>query len=174
MDTEENEEFTWAQEELKQLRSSIRCCMLATVSSSGKPLSSYAPVLSAENGCFYVYVSAMAKHYGHLRKNGVASLSLIEDESVAKELFARKRVSADCEATLIERDSDEWKSRIAAMEDRHGSTMVYLKGMTDFDLFQLRPIEGRLVLGFGKAYRVFGDGLRSISYLGAGGHRSED
>lgn len=174
MDTEENDEFTWAQGELKNLRSSVGCCMLATVSSAGKPLSSYAPVVSAEDGCFYVYVSAMAKHYGHLRKNGVASLSLIEDESVAKEIFARKRVTVDCEAILIQRDSDEWNSRITAMEERHGTTMAYLKNMVDFDLFQLRPIDGRLVLGFGKAYRVFGDGLANISYLGAGGHRSKD
>ncbi|EDY81362.1 hypothetical protein VDG1235_980 [Verrucomicrobiia bacterium DG1235] len=51
--------------------------------------------------------------------------------------------------------------------------MEYLRDLVDFDLFCLTPEEGRLVLGFGKAYRVFGDGLSEISYLGAGGHRSK-
>lgn len=51
--------------------------------------------------------------------------------------------------------------------------MGYLKELTDFDLFRLEPSEGRLVLGFGKAYRVSGAGLGEIGYVGAGGHRGK-
>lgn len=173
MDTKEEEEFAWAMKEFGKLRNSVRSCILATASSSGKPLSSYAPVFVDELGDYFIYVSAMAKHFTHLRKTGLASLSLIEDESAADELFARKRVTIDCLATLLKRDSDEWEKGIAGLESRHGATMGYLKGLVDFDLFRLRPDEGRLVLGFGKAYRVFGVALSDISYLGAGGHRSK-
>ncbi len=173
MNTDEKEEFAWAMREFAELRKSVRSCMLATVSASGQPLSSYAPVLVDEAGDFFVYVSAMAKHYAHLRKSGRASLSLIEDEGAAEELFARKRVTVDCEANLIERDGEDWNRGISGLEERHGSIMGYLKELVDFDLFRLRPLEGRLVLGFGKAYRVFGEGLSEISYLGAGGHRSK-
>ncbi len=172
MESKEEEELAWATQEFRKLRESVRSCILATVSSKGLPLSSYAPVLVDGAGDFYVYVSAIAKHYGHLRKSGLASLSLIEDESAAEQLFARKRVTTDCAATLIERGSDDWGTIMAGLENRHGSTMGYLKELTDFDLFRLRPSEGRLVLGFGKAYRVFGPGLSEISYLGVGGHRS--
>ncbi len=171
MDTEKDEELAWAMQGFARLRETIRSCMLATNSTSGAPLSSYAPVLVDEAGDYFVYVSAMAKHYAHLRKTGLASLSLIEDESMAEELFARKRVTLDCEAKLIERGSDAWQLGITGLEERHGSTMGYLKDLVDFDLFRLRPSEGRLVLGFGKAYRVFGSGMSEISYLGAGGHR---
>lgn len=173
MDTTDSDEFSWAKQELERLRTEVRSCILATVSASGQPLSSYAPAFIDGSGDFLVFVSAMAKHYGHLRKNGLASLSLIEDESKAEELFARKRLTVDCAAILISRESEDWQAGIAGLEERHGSTMGYLKDLVDFDLFRLRPSEGRLVLGFGKAYRVFGDGLSEIGHLGAGGHRAK-
>lgn len=169
----EAEEFAWAREELGLLVDSVRSCQMATVSASGHPLQSYAPVFVNERRQFFVYVSAMAKHYAHLRKNGLVSLSLIEDESVAETLFARKRVTVDCAAALVQRDGEDWEDGISGLEERHGETMSYLKDLVDFDLFCLTPQEGRLVLGFGKAYRVFGEALQDLSYLGAGGHRSK-
>ena len=39
------------------------------LSGSGTPLSSYAPVFLDTGFKMYVYVSAMAKHYGHLRRS---------------------------------------------------------------------------------------------------------
>ncbi|MBK1877033.1 HugZ family protein [Pelagicoccus mobilis] len=169
----ESEELAGAQDELRKLLDRVRSCMLATVSNTGSPLSSYAPVWINEKGEFYVYVSAMAKHYGHLKKSGVASVALIEDETHAEELFARKRVTVNCSAELIERGDEEWALGMAGLEKRHGSIVGYLKDLVDFDLFRLRPSEGRLVLGFGKAYRIFGDGLSEIGFLGAGGHRKK-
>lgn len=169
----EAEELAWASEELEQILQSVRSCMLATVSKSGVPLQSYAPVFVDERRQFFVYVSAMAKHYAHLRKSGLASLSLIEDESTAENLFARKRVTVDCRAKSVERDTDEWKVGVENLEQRHGETMAFLKDLVDFDLFCLTPSEGRLVLGFGKAYRVSGEALQEVSYIGAGGHRGK-
>lgn len=168
----EKEEFETAQKEMTRLIAEVRSCVLATSSVSGQPLSSYAPVLVAESGAWYVYVSAMAKHYGQLKKSGKASAMLVEDEASSENLFARKRLTTDCVVTLVERDCEEWQTAMQGLEDRHGETMGYLKKLTDFDLFRLEPSEGRLVLGFGKAYRVSGEGLAEIGYVGAGGHKS--
>lgn len=174
MTDHEQEEFEWARTELASLRQRVRCCMLGTVSTENRPLSSYAPVFIDDGFRMYVYVSAMAKHYGHLRKSGIASASLIEDESAAENLFARKRLTVDCSATLVERDSAEWLAGTEGLMERGGETMQYLKDLIDFDLFRLDPSEGRLVLGFGKAYRVWGEGLCQLGYVGAGGHRSKN
>ncbi len=51
--------------------------------------------------------------------------------------------------------------------------MGYLKELVDFALFKLTPSEGRLVLGFGRAYQVSGESLKDIGYVGGGGHRSK-
>ncbi|MDQ8203245.1 pyridoxamine 5'-phosphate oxidase family protein [Pelagicoccus sp. SDUM812003] len=174
MDTDEEKEFEWAAKEMEALLQRVRCCQLATVSSSGSPLASYAPVFVDEERRFYVFVSAIAKHYGHLKRSGKASLSMIDDESASENLFARKRLTVDCDVALVERDSEAWLEGTAGLQRRGGETMGYLKELSDFDLFRLRASEGRLVLGFGKAYRVSGERLETIAYLGAGGHRSKN
>lgn len=167
------EEFDIALEEMDKLIQTVRSAVLASVSSSGDPLSSYAPVYVDDERRCHVYISSMAKHTSQIRRSGKTSVMLIEDESVAENLFARKRLTLDCEAMVLERDSDAWLEGIAAMEKRHGETMQSLKTYVDFDLFQLKPIEGRLVLGFGKSYEVFGTALKEIDYVGGGGHRSK-
>lgn len=167
------EELEWASVEMEALLGDLKSCLLATVSASGVPLSSYAPFWMSPERSFYVYVSGMAKHYGHLRKTKVASLSLIEDEGGSDEIFARKRLTVDCSTELIPRNSEEWQRGISGLEERHGEIVSYLKKLVDFDLFRLTASEGRLVLGFGKAYRVSGDGLKDVGFLGAGGHRED-
>lgn len=174
MDTEKEEELSWAKNEMQNLLAEVNSCMLATVSPQGKPLSSYAPFYRDDAGDYFVYVSGMAKHYAYLKKSGLASLSVIEDEAGASELFARKRLTVDCQASLVNRGSEDWENKMKGMEQRHGSTLSYLRDLVDFDLFRLRPSSGRLVLGFGKAYQVSGDGLSEVAFLGAGGHRSKN
>jgi len=167
------EEFDIALEEMDKLIQTVRSAILGSVSSSGDPLSSYAPVYVDNQRRYHVYISSMAKHTSQIRRSGKASVMLIEDESVAENLFARKRLTVDCEATVLQRDSDTWLEAIAAMIERHGETMKSLRPYVDFDLFQLKPIEGRLVLGFGKSYRVFGPALKEIDYVSGGGHRTK-
>lgn len=150
-----------------------RSAILASADSKGLPLASYAPFWVDGERRFHVYISSMAKHTVQIRRSGRASLMLIEDEGTAENLFARKRLTVDCCARVLKRDSETWGKAIAAMVERHGETMDYLKGLIDFDLFELSPEEGRLVLGFGRAYSVFGKGLAEIGYVGGGGHRSK-
>ncbi len=168
-----SEEFESARVEMELLIKSVRSAILASVDGKGIPLSSYAPVYVDQNRSFYVYISTMAKHTVQIRRATKTSVMLIEDESVAENLFARKRLTVDCRVEVIERDSADWIEIMGLMEGRHGETMGFLKGLIDFDLFRLIPGEGRLVLGFGKAYRVFGDSLQEIGYIGGGGHRSK-
>jgi len=165
------EEFKEAQVEMIALMKSTRSAILGTVDSRGNPLSSYAPVWIDGENRFHVYISTMAKHTSAVRRSGKASLMLIEDESASDNLFARKRLSVDCSSEVIERDTEEWNEIMSAMEDRLGETLGYLRNLVDFDLFRLTPSEGRLILGFGKAYRVFGAGLTEIGFIGGGGHK---
>ncbi len=167
------EEFEKATLEMESLIESSRSVILASTGSSGDPLASYAPVYLGEDRVLYVYISSMAKHTAQIRRSGKASAMFIEDEQTAENLFARKRLVVDCVSEVVERDSAEWNRIIASMERRHGETMTMLRGLIDFDLFRLTPSEGRLVLGFGRAYRVFGEGLKEIGYVGGGGHRSK-
>jgi putative heme iron utilization protein len=167
MDTELEE----ARRQMEILIDSCRSVVLGTATHDGAPLSSYAPVYVEDSKCLYVYVSALAKHYAHLKRTGKASAMFIEDESKADNLFARKRLTLDCQGVVIERNSEEWEPQMVKMEIRLGETMGFLKDLKDFDLFELTPRTGRLVLGFGKAYDVKGEGLQYVDYVGGGGHK---
>ena len=168
-----DQEFEEAKEGMEALIETCRSAILGTAGQEGNPLASYAPVVWNSERRLYVYVSKLAKHYAQMKRSGRASAMLIEDESQAENLFARKRLAVDCQVSLIERGVAEWESGMRLLEQRHGDTVSYLKEMVDFDLFEMAPIEGRLVLGFGKAYRVFGEALSELGYVSTGkkGHQ---
>jgi putative heme iron utilization protein len=145
-----------AQNDLHALLKGIRSAVLGTVDSRGSPEASYAPVILDDSGAFYVYVSELAKHANNLKRTAKASLMLIEDESATENLHARRRATWNCQALPIPRDSQAFSSHINTFIQRFGSTMEHLATMQDFTLFQLTPASGRLVLGFGKAFRLQG------------------
>ncbi len=167
-------ELRKAAEECEALIGSLSSVVLATAGHNSQPLASYAPVYVDDSRRLHVYVSSLAKHTALLRRTGKASAMFIEDESASSDLFARKRLSVDCDVSVIPRETPEWGSLMDAMEDRLGDTVASLRGLVDFDLFQLVPTKGRLILGFGQAYRVFGENLSQIDFLrGGSGHKTK-
>lgn len=159
-----------AQAQLGGLLRNLHTLVLATVNASNQPDASYAPFTTDEDGNFYVYVSALAKHAANLRRSDRISVLLIEDESACGNYYARRRLTLNCEVEAIERDSQAFQAQIQCFHDRFGRIMDALSGMKDFQLYRLKPIDGRLVLGFGAAFRV--RGLNVESQL-SGRHRSE-
>ncbi|MFW5883605.1 MAG: HugZ family protein [Verrucomicrobiota bacterium] len=157
-----------AQKGLHALTREVKTATLGTVDAQGHPEASYSPCVSDAEGCFYVYVSALAKHTANLKRTSKASLMLIEDESVAANLHARRRATWGCEVEAIERDSETFEAGMARFIERFGETSKNLANMEDFTLFRLTPKSGRLVLGFGKAFRL--DGWQIDSHM-RGRHR---
>ena len=64
---------------------------LSTIGKNGRPKSSYVSFLVDQNNNIYIYVSALARHTGNLLKDNRAGIMLIEAETEAKNIFARKR-----------------------------------------------------------------------------------
>ena len=102
-------------------RLGFSCLILGTVNNKGVPHTSYAPYISA-NGNFYIYVSSLAEHTESLRSIKKASVLFIENEQQAKNLFARTRLSLDCDVSLIERDHNHYLELLDLLQDKHGST----------------------------------------------------
>ncbi|PAR68699.1 heme utilization protein HutZ, partial [Vibrio metoecus] len=98
------------------------------------------------------------------------SIMMIEDESEAKQLFARKRLTFDAVASIVARDSELWCQVVAQMGDRFGEIIDGLSQLQDFILFRLQPEQGLFVKGFGQAYQVSGDDLVDFIHLQEG-HR---
>lgn len=142
-------------EELRHFVQHLKSLTLATVSSDGHPNASYAPFVEAE-GDFFILISQLAKHTSNLIATGRCHIMLIADEKESVNLFARKRLSYDCDISEIPRDNAEFQTIIHAMKNRFGPTIEMLASLPDFRLVRLHPTQGIWVRGFAQATPVSG------------------
>lgn len=162
--TEENEINDEVFEHIKSKKS----LSLSSIDKHGFPFASYAPFSIGEQ-CLYVLLSEVAIHGENVALNPNVSALIIEDESTAKQLFARVRVNYQMNAQLLSPHSKEWNHGINSLQNRHGKLIGTLSQLEDFKLFKLDPIQGRYVKGFGKAYQINGGQLIGhISHLTKG------
>ncbi|WP_309397660.1 HugZ family protein [Cerasicoccus maritimus] len=162
-----------AEADYAELLANTQSLILATGGASPTPESSYVPHVRDAQGNFYVFVSEMARHTINLRGGNTASVMLIEDESAAKQIFARRRATYTVKPEELPRDSEECKVQIDAFREKFGGMIDMLAGMNDFHMIRLVPTSGRVVLGFAAAFRVTGenwDKLEQRVATGSKGH----
>lgn len=159
-----------AQLALEALSREVRTAQLATVDREGLPEVSYSPFVPQADGRLLIYVSALAKHTGNLHQLPVASLMLVEDETHAATLYARRRATWRCTVDPIARDDAAFGHHMSEFRERFGPIIDELAKLRDFRLLALTPGKGRLVLGFGAAFAL--DGW-TVQALVRGRHRSE-
>tara|TARA_Y100001970_G_scaffold39013_1_gene48014 strand:- start:2967 stop:3476 length:510 start_codon:yes stop_codon:yes gene_type:complete len=144
--------------------------ILSTKCDDAIPNASYAPSVLDSDGFYYIYISRLSKHANNLLNNKNLSVMIIEDESKSKNLFARKRLTMNCDSNEIIRDSENWNDKMSLLEDKFGEAISYLKKLTDFHLFQIEPKDGLLVYDFARAFRFKGRQLDEIFFLNDKGH----
>lgn len=158
--------------EIKEFRQECRTLQLATVDAEGRPNVSYAPYVQNQEG-YFVLISKIARHARNLLENPNVSLMMIEDEESSKQLFARKRLTFDAVANVVERDTEMWHQVVGQMKERFGEIIDGLSQLEDFVLFNLKPESGLFVKGFGQAYQVSGDDLVDFVHLQEGHKKIE-
>ncbi len=136
--------------EAREFLSGFGSVILGSVTAEGLPHTSYAP-FTAYQGGFFIYVSSLAQHAASLQ-NGQTSLFFIEDESAARTIFARKRLTIDCHANIIRPQESDYEGILDLLQARHGSTLGLLRTLPDFILFELAPARARFVTGFGATF----------------------
>ncbi|MEZ8784542.1 heme utilization protein HutZ [Vibrio splendidus] len=153
--------------EIKEFRQERRTLQLATVDEEGRPNVSYAPFVQNQEG-YFVLISDIARHARNLKANPQVSLMMIEDEEISKQLYARKRLTFDAQASVVERETELWTQVIGQMQERFGEIIDGLSQLQDFSLFNLKAENGLFVKGFGQAYQVSGDDLVDFVHLQEG------
>jgi len=162
--------FARAREVAARLRENLKTVILGTVSADGLPDASVAPAVVGADGAFHLYVSGLSVHTRNLAATGKASLLIIQDESDAKQLLARQRLTFPCVADPVARDTAAFAVQMGALKQKFGPVMEHLEGMVDFRLFRLVPGRGRLVAGFGQAYDVDPLDWTKLSHVNDTGH----
>ncbi|MGH8001165.1 MAG: HugZ family protein [Brasilonema sp.] len=139
--------------------------IISTVSADSTPNASYAPFVMDETRNIYIYISGLSTHTQNLYAVPRASVLFIDDESQTKQIFARRRLTFDCTAALVERETQLWKQIVDSFEARFGEMIQLLRDLPDFRIFQLTPTKGRFVIGFGSAYEVNPNDLSTLTHI---------
>ena len=158
---------------IEELLEASKSLILGTIDAEGNPLASYAPYVQID-GNFHILVSFMAKHTRNLRDRNRASVMFIEDESATKQVYARDRLTLDCESSQVEQGTELWNRSVAALKERHGKVVEMLADLNDFILIELKPNSGSYVNGFGSAYSVNADLSINEHVRGAHGQHNEE
>lgn len=152
--------------EISEFRQQCKTLQLATLSNN-IPHTSYTPFAHNDKG-YYILVSDIAQHGKNLKAAKAVSIMMIEDESVAKSIYARRRLSFDTQARLVDKKSVEGGNAIVALRQRFGEIIDNLSQLGDFCLYQLIPEKGRYVKGFGQAFDITGNDQVDFVHLTSG------
>lgn len=145
------------QDACDQLIHNQKSLLLASRSADGHADISYAPYV-CEEFTFYIFVSELAKHTHNLLNHPYASILFIQPEVEATNLFARQRLTLDCQVTEIAHTDPLYDKQLAAMEQAFGETVSLLRSLPDFHLLALSPRQGQFVAGFGQSFAVDANG----------------
>ncbi|CAA6822237.1 MAG: Pyridoxamine 5'-phosphate oxidase-related FMN-binding protein [uncultured Thiotrichaceae bacterium] len=149
------------EEQLQELIIEQKSLQIASLTSEGLPYASYAPYIY-HNGCFYIYISELAKHTQNLIDDKRISILIIEDEEKSRQVFARRRLSGEGYVSEIERVEEDYTKIIAEFAGKFGNIMNILSNLSDFRLFRVEINAGSFVIGFGKAYTYSGGNVTNL------------
>ena len=148
-------------QEVIDFRSNFKSVVLATLSSDGTPDASYTPYILDDSGNILIFVSELARHTKNLINTPKISLFWIEDEEHSRNLFARRRLTLQCDARELHSDTAQWNAALTRMQHIHGKTIEVLRSLPDFHLFTLEAYRGNYVRGFARAFTASGNELHS-------------
>jgi putative heme iron utilization protein len=149
------------------LRERCHGAMLATLEGDGTPAASYAPMVWLD-GEAYLFLSDLAGHTRNLRRCSSLGVLLIEGENSSANAFARRRITLQGEARLVEREDPSFAPVLAEFHRRFGQVMTVLESLPDFYLFRLQLQRGRYIRGFGQAYELSGERLTQLVHINPG------
>lgn len=166
-------DFEKIQQDYSVMPEQFDSLLLGTVSAENKPLASYAPYLKQGND-YFVFISELAHHTRNLQANPACSVLFIQNEQDAQHLFARQRLTLDCEAVEIDRHTERFEQVMDGFVEKFGKFMTMMREMQDFHLFRLTPLNGNYVAGFAQAYEISGSDLGEVKHRNEQGHRRGD
>lgn len=128
-----------------------KTCVISMLDEAGEPFISNAAIVKVAD-VFYIYISKIAEHYRFIDNSKVIDLMLVADEGDTHNHFATERARFKCVPTNL--GNEGYEEVFAEFSNVHGNQIMSLLKTLDFSLFELKPIEGRYVVGFGKAFNV--------------------
>ena len=147
------------------LINTVKTVMLGTVSAENIPNISYAPFIVDEAKNIYIFVSRFSIHADNLQANPQASLMLIENETKSKQIFARRRLTYSCNATKLDKGSNQWEHIANQFEKRFGNIVYMFRNLPDINIIKFAPYKGIFIMDFGLTYKIKSSDLNQLIYI---------
>lgn len=148
-------------EQLELFKKTRKSIILGTIDKEGEPLASYSPYVEDE-GKIYLYLSQLSEHKQNILENKKVSVFYIEDESTAKMIAVRERLTYKGQGKLVEDKELEKKIQSLFVKEQ-GKGYENLPEMHGFSLIEVELGLGRYVFGFGNAYEIDGCVIKHIN-----------
>ena len=124
--------------------------LISSINEAGEPFISCAPFIKVGEK-LYIYLSRCAEHYNNVIKHPKISIMIIEDESSAKTVFSRVKITFIATAKKMEEVPEHiWE---AYRQGQHKNMLKALRKL-DFDMFELELANGKITKGFGIAHNI--------------------
>lgn len=138
---------------------SARSAAIAVIEpdSGGSPFVSRVLLGIDTDGTPVILVSALSTHTQALSAD--SRCSLLTGEIGKGDPLAHPRLTVQCEAAKVERDSEVHNRIRERFVRRHPKSELYID-FPDFAFFRLTPLKASLNGGFGRAYAIDGEDLR--------------
>ncbi len=143
------------QEARKQAKGLIRAARFGALATldpqSGAPVATRVALATASDGAPLILVSSLTPHAGAMLAD--PRVSLLAGEPGKGDPLAHPRVTVQCRARRLDRESEEGRHAARRYLNRHPKAKLYA-GFGDFAYFRLEPVNAALNGGFGKAFRM--------------------
>lgn len=131
-----------------------RIAALATVDDDGLPHASLVPfALLRGHASLLIHVSALAPHFGYLKRQLQAAVLISKPETAGEEVHALPRVSIHANVEFIDRQSPDYVLARNAYVQRFPEA-GFMTELQDFAFVKIKPLSGRVVAGFGAARKL--------------------
>ena len=132
---------------IEDLKKQNKTIVLATKTLTHQAEISYVPYVAYQNK-YYIILSKSSSHYENIMEAKAFQGMILEDEAKAVSTFFRKRIILN----LMYQGINEKEDIVEQFVATHGTLTNQLLKM-NFNIFELKVIDGRVILGPAQAYR---------------------
>jgi hypothetical protein len=153
---------TLNEQKLAHLIRSTRIAALATLHNGVPNLAMVAVAVEDDFSAFYIHVSRLGRHTRDMETDSRISLLLMETDDNRPDPQTLARLSLNGTADPLPR-TDPHYERIRGLYLARFPEAGQFFRLGDFNLWRIRPREGRFVAGFAQAYHILPETLAKIS-----------
>jgi heme iron utilization protein len=151
-----------SQQTLARLIRSTRIAALGTLHNGEPNLAMVAYAFAEDFSAFYIHVSKLGKHTTDMENDPRVSLLITATDDGRADPQTLARVSIRGIAEILPR-TDPGYAQVKTIYLERFPEADRLFSLGDFNIWKIRPIGGRFVAGFGRAFNLGPEALRTAS-----------